>query len=141
MLKAEAEIAAQWLGVEVEDPIGADVASAGEGYTPGSLRSNLVEHRERINGRILEDALIRHPNQAARPVFSWPERDKLSSQWLLTLPGPDTLLSSEEFTECLAALLCLPSPACAPLLGQRIGRSSVDKYGDAVMASAVAGDG
>ena len=85
--------------------------------------------------------LIRHPNQAARPVFSWPERDKLSSQWLLTLPGPDTLLSSEEFTECLAALLCLPSPACAPLLGQRIGRSSVDKFGDTVMASAVAGDG
>ena len=42
---------------------------------------------------------------------------------------------------CIAALLCLPSPACLPLHGQRVGRSSVDKYGDVVMASALQGDG
>ena len=129
------------LGVEVDGPIAAEVDSAGQGYTTGSLRTKIVEHRERINGRLLEEALTRHNNQAARPVFSWPERDKLTSQWLLTHPSADTLLSSEEFTECLAALLCLPSPACASLIGERIGRSSVDKYGDTVMASAVAGDG
>ena len=100
-----------------------------------------MEHRERLMGRLLEESLLHHPHPGARPVFSWPERDKLSSQWLLALPGSDTSLSSEEFPECLAALLCLPSPACLPLIGQRVGRSSVDKYGDAVMASALQGDG
>ena len=38
-------------------------------------------------------------------------------------------------------MLCLPSPACSHLIGQRVGRSSVDKYGDVVMAAALQGDG
>ena len=90
---------------------------------------------------MLDESLVRHQNQAARPVWSWPERDKLSSQWLLALPGHDTLLTSEEFAECIAALLCLASPACALLVGQRVGRTSVDRYGDSVMAARLAGDG
>ena len=91
VLKSEAEIAAQWLGVEVEGPIGADVASAGQGYTPGNLRANLVEHRERINGRILEEAL----NQAARPMFSCPEREVFQPM------AQDSLDSLESFSPYL----------------------------------------
>ena len=120
-LKSEAELAAAWLGRELEGPLAVDLASAGEGSS-GNLRSSIVENRERMLGRLLEECLLRHPNPAARPVFSWPERDKLSSQWLLALPGADTFLSSEEFSECLAALLCLPSPACMPVIGERVGR-------------------
>ena len=36
-----------------------------------------------------------------------------------------------------SALPCQSSP----LVGQRVGRSTVDRFGDAVMAAAVAGDG
>ena len=139
-LKSEAEVAAVWLGGEMEGPLTAEVDSAGQGYS-GKLRSSIVEKREQILGRVLSESLQRHPRQSARPVFSWPERDKLSSQWLLALPGVDTLLTSEEFSECLAALLCLPSPACAPVLGERVGRSTVDPHGDRVMAAALQGDG
>ena len=141
LLKSEAENAAEWLSEDVEGPLVSEASSAGSGLIDGNLRSLLVEHRERMMGRVLEESLRRHPNQAARPVWSWPERDKLSSQWLLTLPGPDTTITSEEFKECVAALLCLPSPACAQLLGVRVGRASVDKFGDVVMAAALAGDG
>ena len=140
VLRAEAEGAAQWLGRELEGPLAAEVSSAGQGCH-GSLRSTILEHRERMQGKLLEECLLHHAHQGARPVFSWPERDKLSSQWLLALPGSDTSPSSDEFSECLAALLCLPSPACSPLIGQRVGRSSVDKYGDVVMAAALQGDG
>ena len=141
VLKAEAQSAAEWLGGEVEGPLAQDVASAGESCSAGNLRSLMVEHRERTMGRLLEEGLARHPDQAARPVWSWQQRDKHSSQWLLTLPGHDTMLSSEEFSECVAAMLCLGSPACSPHLGTRVGRSSVDRFGDKVMAAAVAGDG
>ena len=137
----EAESAAEWLGGEGEGPLAADVASAGESCTAGSFRSLIVEHRERTMGRLLEEGLSRHPDQAARPVWSWPQRDKHTSQWTLALPGQSTMLSSEEFSECVAAMLCLGSPACAPLLGQRVGRSTVDRFGDTVMAAALAGDG
>ena len=51
------------------------------------------------------------------------------------------MLSSQEFSECIAALLCLASPACASVVGQRVGRNSVGRFGDAVMAAAAAGDG
>ena len=139
-LKVEAESAAEWLGGEVEGPLAADVASAGESST-GNLRASIVEHREQMMGRLLEEGLSRHPDQAPRPVWSWHQRDKHSSQWLLTLPGHSTMLSSDEFSECVAAMLCLGSPSCAPLLGQRVGRSTVDRFGDTVMAAALAGDG
>ena len=141
MLKEEAVSAAEWMGVELEGPLAAEVASAGQGLTAGNLRSAIVEHRERIMGRLLEEGLSRHPDQAARPVWSWPQRDKLASHWLLTLPGYSTTLSSEEFSECVAALLCLASLACASIVGQRVGRGTVDRFGDAVMAAALAGDG
>ena len=57
------------------------------------------------------------------------------------MPGHNTSLTSEEFSECAAALLCLASPACAMLVGERVGRTTVDKYGDSVMAATLAGDG
>ena len=140
-LQREAQAAAAWLGGEVEGPLANPVASAGDGSTSGKTRSLIVEQRERQMGRVLEESLLRHHDLTARFVWSWPERDKLSSQWLLTLPGHDTFLTAEEFSECLAALLCLASPACTALVGERVGRSTVDKFGDAVMAASLPGDG
>ena len=92
-------------------------------------------------GRLMDEGLLHIPNKEARAVWSWPEADKLSSQWLLVLPGYANTLTSAEFAECAAALLRIPSPACASLLGVQVGRRAVDLYCDAVMAEAVSGDG
>ena len=51
-------------------------------------------------------------------------------------------MSNSEFAEAFAALLCLPSPACAPRLGQQVvGQARVDRYGDAVVNARMRGDG
>ena len=69
------------------------------------------------------------------------QRDKCSSAWLQALPGPDSCLSSAEFSEAGAAALQLPSPACLEKLGQTVrGRQVVDPYGEVVQATALPGD-
>ena len=117
--------------------------SAGEESTNGATRGLLVSEQEKLMGRVLEEALRQHPQQQHRAVYSWPERDKLSSGWLLSLPGHDSTLTAAEFSECVATLLALPSPACSdPLkLGQKIGKRRVDVYGDNVVSQKVSGDG
>ena len=55
--------------------------------------------------------------------------------WLLALPAGDTCLSSPVFAEAAAALLCLPSPACADKIGCEVGNRRVDQYGDQVQAA------
>ena len=41
--------------------------------------------------------------------------------FLLHLPGHSSTLTPTEFSECAAALLCLPSTACQEKLGYVIG--------------------
>ena len=142
MLRREAEDGATLLGEELSGPLTVEVESAGEGSCSGATRSKIVEAREQLMGRLLAEGLVRYPDQGARPVWSYPERDKLSSQWLLALPGQSNSLTAAEFSECSAALLCQPSPACATKLGEAVGRgASVDMFGDTVMAQVMQGDG
>ena len=71
------------------------------------------------------------------------QRDKLSTSWLLSLPGVDSTLSNAEFSEAAAASLCLPSPSCQAMLGETIlarGRRPVDEFGDNVQAASLKGD-
>ena len=140
-LRREAEEGAAWLGEEVTGPLTVNAASAGEGCCTGATRAKIVEHRERMMGRLLEEGLLHHRNQEMRPVWSWPERDKLSSQWLLSLPGHDSSLTSDEFTQCVEALLCLPSTACSDVIGEKVGRVRVNRFGDNVVAATLRGDG
>ena len=91
----------------------------------------------------MRKGLEMHPKQdrTNRPVWSWLQRDKLSAAWLQALPGPDTSLTSAEFSEAAAASLCLPSPACADRLGQVIrGAQVVDLYGEALQCTITSGD-
>ena len=140
-LQQEAEARAAWLGEELTGPLTVNAASAGEGCCTGDTRAKVVDYRERMMGRLIKEGLLHHHNQETRAVWSWPERDKLSSQWLLSLPGHDSSLTSKEFTQCVEALLCLPSTACVPLIGEKVGRGRVDVFGDGVVAAAVQGDG
>ena len=127
-------------GIDLEAPLSVSSEGIGEGSTNGNTRKNIVDQRERLRGLVLNKALEIHENQAARPVWVWPQRDKLSSAWLLSLPGPHNGLSAEIFSEAVCASLCLPSPVCRDRVGERLGRFTVDAFGDKVMAAQLPGD-
>ena len=84
--------------------------------------------------------MAEYPNRMARPVCSVPQRDKLTTAWLLSLPGPDTSLTTAIFREGLAMVLCVPSPVCRNRVGERIGESKVDLWGDTVKCEALVGN-
>jgi len=133
----ESRQAAAWLEEELEGALAAEVQSIGGSSTSGS-RQQISEQREQQRGRMLLKALEEYPDQEARPCWSWPDRGKQTSAWLLTLSG----LSGPEFSEAAATLLCVPSPACASRLGERVSRGkTVDLWGDTVRAAQQHGDG
>ena len=116
---------------------------AGGDSCNGSTRGKVTEERDTTRGELIKKGLAVHPRQdrTNRPVWSWLQRDKLSAAWLQALPSPDTSLSSGEFSEAAAAVLCLPSPACADRLGQVVtGRKVVDLYGEEVLSTTLTGD-
>ena len=93
-------------------------------------------------GRLILQALEDFEDREARPVWSWPERDKHSSAWLLSLPGPDFDLTATEFSEGFAAMLCQPSPACRSMVGRPVpGGERVCPWGDTVVNAKMKGDG
>ena len=105
-----------------------------------------MELRQSTWLRLLQKALEEHPDQSWRPVWSLPQRDKLSSSWCLLLPFPDFTLSPAEFGEVMAAHLCLASPVCSTKLGAALPgrgrqRPVVDQYGDQVCTATLPGGG
>ena len=54
----------------------------------------------------------------------------------------DTSFTGTEFSESFAAMLCLPSPACVPRVGDTIsGALKVCQFGDNVVNQVMRGDG
>ena len=140
-LQQEAQEAAVFLGEVVEGVLADPVEGAGHASS-GTTRTEITSQREATRGRLLLRALELHHDREARPVWSWPGRDKLSAAWLLCLPKPETSFSGREFSEAFAALLCLPSPSCAGRVGEQIvGRIKVCKWGDEVVNAKMRGDG
>ena len=86
----------------------------------------------------MKEALSRL-DSTQRPVRAWLNRDKLSSSWLQCLPGPNGL-SSQAFSEAMALILCMPSPACKDRIGAAVGRRTVDLFGDNIMSEVLPGD-
>ena len=87
----------------------------------------------------MKEALSRLGDSTLRPVRAWLNRDKLSSSWLQCLPGPNGL-SSQAFTEAMALILCMPSPACHDRIGAAVGKRTVDMFGDNIMSEVLPGD-
>ena len=141
LMQQEARESAIYLGEEVEGVLGDRVEGAGQD-SGGSIRQKLTEQIETVRGRVLLKALENHQDREARPVWTFPGRDKLTSLWLLALPGQKATMSNAEFSEAFAAMLNLPSPACARLVGQPIvGQARVCRFGDSVVNARMRGDG
>ena len=100
-LRQEELQAAAWLEDEVQSSFQQEAEEVGGTSCDGSTRGRLMEERDSTKG------LEVHPIQARtnRPVWAWMQRDKCSSAWLQALPGPDSSLSSSEFSEACAAAL------------------------------------
>ena len=119
--------AATWLEQDMQENIGQQVEDVGGSSRDGSTRGKVAEERDKTWANLVKKGLEMHPiqNRSNRPVWSWLQRDKLSAAWLQALPGPETTLTSAEFSEAAAMSLCLPSPACADRLGQVIRGAQV----------------
>ena len=89
---------------------------------------------------MLEKSLEDRPDQAARPVVHIKQRDKISSGWVNALPGPDSYIPTPAFSEAMCGYLCVPSPACRDYVGLRLGKETVDIWGDKVQSATLPGD-
>ena len=117
------------------------MSGIGGGSVNGETRTEIVSARERNRAQLLLKALSLHHHKRARPALAWKQRDKLSSSWLLALPGPESSLSNAEFSEAAASSLCLPSPACMERLGEVIRNNKIiDRYGDNIQSCPLPGD-
>ena len=133
--------AAEWLNTDVNEVFAVKLEGLGHGSVTGATRSKIVEGVEKTRALVLNKALEEIRPTSTRAAWSWRQRDKISSAWLLALPGGDTNLTSAEFSEASAANLCLPSPACSSKVGETIrGSVKVDSFGDNVQATCVQGD-
>ena len=106
-----------YLGQDLDVPLAVSADAICEGSIEGSTRKRITEQREMLWGSALSKALETHPNQLARPVMVWPQMDKLSTSWLLSLPGPNNGLTSSVFSEAVCSNLCLPSLTCRDKVG------------------------
>ena len=140
-LVKEARESAEWLGSEVEHVFTVPLAGLGESSVSGKTRGEIVTAREKTRALLLAKALSTYQPRKARPVWAWRQRDKISSSWLLALPGGESSLSNSEFSEAAATNLCLPSPACIGMVGETVkGRTQVDVYGDKIQSTCLPGD-
>ena len=136
-LQSEARECSAFLQEELEGPLAVPLIAFGEGCSTGHTRKLIVQQREKLRGAVLSQALQQYPDQTARPVWVFPQFDKLSAAWILATPSAHTFLSSPVFREAMAAHLCLPSPCCQSKVGQPVGieGATVDVFGDKVMSA------
>ena len=132
-IAGEARQCSTFLDQDLEGPLAVEVEGIGGESVDGSTRRAVVQQREELRGGVLKEALARMDNATLKPVRAWANRDKLSSAWLQCLPGPDGL-SSQAFSKAMALPLCMPSPGCQERVGARVGRKTVDIYGDSIMS-------
>ena len=129
-LTREAREASHWLDRDVEGVFDVSLEGFGGGSVSGQTRGLIVSAREKTRYLLLEKYLSEHRPKRDRPAWAWKQRDNISSDWLLALPGGDLTLSNAEFTEAAATSLCLPSPSCAGRVGEPIiGNKKIDQYG------------
>ena len=139
-LQLEARASADWLGEDIPGVLATPVEGIGDGSISGVTRSLIMEARENMRAKVLGKAL-KQMRPRTREALSWHQRDKVSSAWLLAIPGYETSLSNAEFAEAAATNLCLPSPACAGRVGETVrGRTKVDAHGDNIQSSPLIGD-
>eukprot|EP00973_Karenia_brevis_P053982 7498191-Karenia_brevis.AAC.1 len=144
-LGREFESAWNIMQAEVGDPIpGSLLASpaAVAGRHTHRVQAALTRARERCSFQNF-DVLVRTlPHDDARRL-AWLNVNRFSAAWVSAWPSPEAWLQDGEFMEIACRYFGLPSPACLPLVGQRIEgtRMQLDAYGFRLCAAPLPGDG
>lgn len=107
----------------------------------GNTRHLVTQQRGAMRAKVLSKVLTLHPDQTARPVWVFPQLDKMSCAWLMATPSPATHIPTTLFREAIAAHFCLPSPCCQSHLckptgyhNQQGNPTHMDAFGDVVMS-------
>ena len=140
-LVREAQWTATYLDQEIEGPLGGTIESLGQGSTDGATRGKIWEVKERNMAKTISKRLEEFVDRDARPVWALMQTDKLSTAWLLVLPGADSTLSAAEFTQCVQNMLFIPSKAVEHVVGLTVGNRKIDEYGDILTSAVMVGDG
>jgi hypothetical protein len=139
-LQGTAEQACAYLGRELQGALAAPVEGMGDGAEDGSIRRLVTEQLQGLQKAVLEKSLEDYPDQAVRPVIHIKQLDKISSGWVNALPGPDSYIPTPAFSEAMCGYLCVPSPACKEYVGLKVGKETVDIWGDKVQSATLPGD-
>ena len=139
-VKREAEQCCEFLGEEVPEILATTAAGFGLGAEMGS-RQKVVEARESLLAAVLGKALHQYPDQSLNAIKAWKNRDKISTAFLLELPGPHNQWSSAEWGEAICLVLSIPPNCCKDPrhLGQPIGDRHVDLWGADVLCARLPG--
>lgn len=140
MLQSTGQQACEYLGRDLQGALASPVEGMGDGAMDGSVRRAVVQQLHGLRKAVLEKALNEYSDQSARPVLHNPQLDKISSAWVTALPSPESYIPSPAFAEGMCGYLCVPSPACRDLIGQKIGKETVDIWGDRVQSQTLVGD-
>lgn len=141
-VKTEAELLSAFVEEELPAVFSTEAAGFGDGAAFGTRRQ-VVEARETLLVAAVGKALSQHEVQSSLAVRAWKNRDKLTTAFLLELPGPHNQWSSAEWGEALCLILNVPPNCCRDPrhLGQPIGNRHVDVWGSNVLCVNVAGGG
>ena len=82
LLAGEARQLSVYLGEELSGALALPVEGAGYGSTDGSTRKAVVTQLENLRYRVLSKHLKEWKPRTDRPVWSWPNRYKLTTAWL-----------------------------------------------------------
>ena len=138
-VKVQVTHLANYLEEEVPRMHSFDPEGMGENRTDGSSRALMVKEAEKLRAAAMDKSLIELPDQTVRAVLVRKNTDKLSTAFLLAKPGPHSGIPSIFFSEQLCALLAVPSVLCRDKVGERVGRLTVDKWGDSIMNATLQG--
>ena len=121
-------------------PLNVPAAAAGTGIA--KVQRAITKQREQQRFNALDAAIRQLPRDDMRRA-AWINADRNSTAWVTAWPSGDGYFSNPEFLEITTRYFGLPSPACAPLVGQRIAdtRVTLDRYGARLAAATLPGDG
>ena len=130
----------QEVGPVDDGPLSQPARAAGAGV--GKMQRSLTRQREQVRFQTLDVEIRALPAGDMRRA-AWVNLNRFSTVWVTALPGNDAAMTNAEFQEVSTFYYGLPSPACAPVVGQRIAgtRATVDPHGCRLTTATLPGDG
>eukprot|EP00973_Karenia_brevis_P054156 7524134-Karenia_brevis.AAC.1 len=110
---------------EIGEPVPGSVLAdeaAQAGRRTHRMQAALTRARERHAFQELDVSIRELPPTDVRRA-AWLNVNRYSASWVTAWPCTDLWLTDAEFVEVTTRYLGLPSPACAALVGQPIGKT------------------